>query len=144
MEQTTTDRLGEILRSAGTKQELEEYLAREDARQPYGTFIDYFRSLPETRSLTAQDLYKAAGIERSYCYHIWDGKKKPGRDKIIRLCLAAGLDCRQVKRALECGGQPTLYPRNTRDAVLIHCVETRAGVNRADALLDELGLEPLG
>lgn len=37
----------------------------------------------------------------------------------------------------------TLYARNRRDAILLHCIEKRLGVNEANDLLDDYHLATL-
>ncbi len=140
---TTTDRLGEELRSVKDADGLDAYLSAEGTVPPYSSFIEYFRFLDETKNQTPAELYKSANIERTYFYHVWNGDKNPGRDKIIAICIAAKLDNRQVKKALEAGSQPPLYPRNTRDAVIIFAIENGFDVFATNGKLSEMGLEPL-
>lgn len=136
----TTRHLEEILTSLENKQDLVDYLRAPEAESPYHSFIEYFRSLPKTAAIGPADLYLETNIERSYCYKIFDGKKRPGRDKILLLCIAAKLNNTETRRALEAGREAPLYSRNTRDAVIFFAIEQELTVNKTNELLDELGL----
>ena len=140
---TTTARLEQILKSVNNKNQLAEYINNSDNISPYTSFIDYFTSLDKTSELKPATLYKLANIERSYCYKILDGTKTPGRNKIISLCLAAGLNRNETKKALESGGEAPLNVRNTRDAVLYYAIGQHMSVLDTNELLDELSLETL-
>lgn len=140
---STTGHLEEILTAVNSQKGLQDYIRDPGNITPYKTFISYFKSLPETASIVPADLYRKAGLERSYCYHIWDGSKVPGRDKILRICLAAGLDNTKTRRALESGRVAPLYPRDTRDAVLIFAIRKGLSVDQTNQLLTEMGEKPL-
>ena len=135
----TTRRLEEILQSIGSDDKLKDFLVSDETINPYGSFIEYFKSLPKTSHIVPADLYKRAGLDRSYCYKIWDGTKKPGRDKIILICLAAGLDNEETRRALESGGEAPLYSRNSRDAVIIYSISQGYNARQTSELLHEVG-----
>ena len=83
--------------------------------------------------MSTAELQQKIGIERSYLGHLRAGSKHPGRNKVIVLCLAAELSVEETQHAL----LSTLYARNHRDAILLHCIEKRLGVNEANDLLDD-------
>ena len=139
----TTRRLDQILASVDNMEELREYLSAPGTISPNSTFIAYFKSLPKVSRLGPAELYRRANMDRSYCYHIWGGTKTPSRDKIILLCLAAGLDINETRRSLEAGQQASLYSRSQRDAVIIFAIQNGLTVNETNDLLDEIGVEIL-
>ena len=71
------------------------------------------------------------------------GTRSPGRDKILRLCLAAGLTFKETTRALELGGCAILYARNRRDIILTVSVNQHASVDETNLLLFKYGEEPV-
>ena len=126
--------------------ELELESACKDSEQFYRfePFYAFFRSLDKVKKLTRIELVKRSGIERTYCYQILNGRKKrPGRDKIIRLCLSAGLNIEETNHALCLCGEAVLFPKIRRDAVLIYTVSHHYSVNETMELLDRLGEEVL-
>ena len=71
------------------------------------------------------------------------GTRSPGRDKVLRLCLAAGLNLRETTRALELSGNAVLYARNRRDIILTVAVNQMADVDDTNLLLFRYGEKPL-
>ena len=74
---------------------------------------------------------------------VMKGTRSPGRDKVLRLCLAAELTLRETTRALELSGNAVLYPRRRRDIIITVAINQKTGVINANLLLDKYGEEPL-
>ena len=109
----------------------------------FHSFPKYFESLESVQALGSGELIKRSSLERSYYYQIMKGTRSPGRDKVLRLCLAAGLTLRETTRALELSGNAPLYPKNRRDIILTVAINQKAGVIDANLLLSKYGEEPL-
>lgn len=122
---------------------LRQHLDALERLPQFDSFMAYFRTLRKVQSKTPAGLLKASGINRSYCYHVFDESKAPGRDKILRLCLAAGLDNEETRRALESGHVAALHARSGRDAVIHYAIERQCTVPETNALLVEYGMAPL-
>lgn len=59
-------------------------------------------------------------LEKHYAYQIINGTKlNPGRDNVLRLCIGAHMNIRKTCRALEIANAAILYPKKTRDAIII-------------------------
>ncbi len=143
MNETTTSRLEEILSGIDNTKQMEAFLEHPKITGSHKTFQEYYHSLEQVQSCTDSDLIRKSGIERSYYYQIMKGAKNPGRDKILRLCIGAGLDMKETTRALELAGCAPLYPKNRRDIILSVAVNQGASVDDANLLLDKYGEEPL-
>lgn len=139
----TTEHLDQVLRDIDSEKELNQYLTTPGNMNPAESFAEYFNSLEKVQAIAPADLYKSAGIERTYGAHILSGSKAPGRDKIIRLCLAAGLSADETKRALESAGEAPLYSRSKRDAILSYAIKKHLSTMDTDDLLYNAELEPL-
>jgi hypothetical protein len=139
MEETTTNRLENVLLNAHSISSLEDYLYKDDATLPYGSFVDYFFSLPEVSGKDKSEIIRKSGIERTYCYQIFNKRKKPGRDKIIELSIAMGLSLKETQRGLKIGNEPVLYSRNKRDAIIIFCINEGKNLMDTEELLTEYG-----
>lgn len=107
------------------------------------SFSEYFRSLPSVYKVDSGELIRKSGLERSYFYQVMKGTRSPGRDKVLRLCLGAGLTLRETTRALELSGNAVLYSRKRRDIILTVAINQKAGVDDANLLLYKYGEEPL-
>lgn len=144
MEESTTSNLAKVLINIDSAQEMEQYLELPEVMNSYQTFPEYFRSLPAVREMDTGELIRSSGLERSYYYQVMKGTRSPGRDKVLRLCLAAGLNLKETTRALELSGNAVLYPRKRRDIILTVAVNQMADVDDTNLLLFKYGEKPLG
>ena len=144
MEQnSTTGQLADILSEIDSTKEMEQYLETPKVADSFHSFPEFFRSLPAYGAMDSGDLILQSGLERSYFYQVMKGTRSPGRDKVLRLCLAAGLNLKETTRALELSGNAVLYPRNRRDIILTVAINQKAGVIDTNLLLTQYGEKPL-
>ena len=144
MEESTTSNLAKVLTNIDSAQEMEQYRELPEVVNSCQTFPEYFRSLTAVREMDTGELIRSSGLERSYYYQVMKGTRSPGRDKVLRLCLAAGLNLRETTRALELSGNAVLYPRKRRDIILTVAVNQMADVDDTNLLLFKYGERPLG
>lgn len=143
LQEPTTHQLEHTLLEIDDTTSLGQYLETIRQLPQYDSFIAYYRTLDKVQNRTPSALQKASAIERSYFYHVLDGSRHPGRDKILRLCLAAELDADETRRALEAGGVQVLYARSRRDAVIQYAIVKQLSVIETNLLLEQYGLEAL-
>ena len=132
-EKTTRDLLT-VLQKIDQKDALDDYLSDITSADPV-PFSDYFRSLPSVQRFSNADLIRRSGIERTYFYQLINGTRKPGRDKVILLGLAAELTVKEVQRALETSQLGILYAKKRRDSILIFALEQHLGLDDTQELL---------
>ena len=144
MEESTTSNLAKVLTNIDSAQEMEQYLELPEVVNSCQTFPEYFRSLTAVREMDTGELIRGSGLERSYYYQVMKGTRSPGRDKVLRLCLAAGLNLKETTRSLELSGNAVLYPRKRRDIILTVAVNQMADVDDTNLLLFKYGEKPLG
>ncbi len=137
----TTDELLKRLNSIETLTALDRYV--KDAAGLSMTFAEYLEKCLADSPLTPSELIHNAQIQRNYGYQILNGTRNPGRDKVISLCLALSLSLEDVQRALVLAKEGSLYPKNSRDAILIFCINRHMSVLDTNLLLDERGEAPL-
>ena len=140
---STTRNLADILSKIDNTDAMERFFDNPKITDSHDSFTSYYRSLTEAKGLTDSELITKSGIEKSYYYQIMKGTRSPGRDKVLRLCLAAELSLRETTRALELSGNAPLYPKRRRDIILSVAVNQKAGVIDANLLLEKYGEEPL-
>ena len=80
-------------------------------------------------------IIEESGIERIYCYQIFNGKKHPSRNKILALIFALGAEIDEAQRLLYLGGVNKLYPRDKRDSIIIFAIENKKTLNETDEML---------
>ena len=144
MDETTTKKLNDVLTKIDSSEAMEAYMEEPKVTDSVKTFSSYFYALTQDKKLTDVDLIKKSGNEKSYYYQIVKGTKRPGRDKVLRLCLAAELSLRETTRALELSENAVLYPKKRRDIILSVAVNQHATVDDANMLLNKYGEEELG
>lgn len=143
MEESTTGNLANILSNIDSAKEMEEYLELPEVVNSWQSFPEYFQSLDGVKEMDSRNLIRSSGLERSYYYQVMKGTRRPGRDKVLRLCLAAGLNLKETTRALELSGNAVLYPRRRRDIILTVAVNQMADVDDTNLLLFKYGVKPL-
>lgn len=134
MKNTKTSELENKLHTIKDEVSLSSYIQTIE-NTTYSSFQEYYSSL--TSSFDKSKLIEDSGIERSYCYHILNGTKKPSRDKILRLCIAAHFNTEQTKRALEISKEGILYAKSSRDAIIQYAINQQLSVIDTNILLDQ-------
>ena len=121
---------------------LSEYLNDENDRK-YESFADFFEECLDEVGLIKSDFVKRCRIERTYVYQILKGLRNPGREKVIIMCIAAGLDLASTQKALVIAREGILYYRNERDAAIIYAVRHNYSLTETNSLLARNELEEL-
>lgn len=117
----TTDRLDKILQKVGSDKEVEQFVKEYTADQ-YETFADYFNEYICSHELEIADIISRSNISKNYIYNIINGRRNPGRDKVIALCIGAGMNVREINRGLKIAGLGVMYAKNERDARIVVAV----------------------
>jgi|LFRM01.2.fsa_nt_gb transcriptional regulator with XRE-family HTH domain len=143
MDKSTTGKLAEVLATIDNTQDMEKFMEQPKVTDSFKTFPEYYRSLPRVKETTDSALIELSGIERSYYYQIMKGKRHPSRDKILRLCIGAGLTLRETTRALELSENAPLYPKSRRDIIITVAINQSATVIDTNLLLFEYGEKAL-
>ena len=143
MDKSTTGKLAEVLATIDNTQDMEKFMEQPKVTDSFKTFPEYYRSLSRVKETTDSALIELSGIERSYYYQIMKGKRHPSRDKILRLCIGAGLTLRETTRALELSENAPLYPKSRRDIIITVAINQSATVIDTNLLLFDYGEKAL-
>lgn len=133
-EKLTEELLDELLFTG----EIEEYLDQNDISE-IQKLSDYLSDLLNEKNLKKNEIIRKAKLNTTFGYQIFAGERNPGRDKILQLTFAMNLSLRETQRALKHGGVNELYPKDRRDAIIIHCIENKAGLEETDDQLFKFG-----
>ena len=146
MKESTNDVL-KTLENVNTASEGLDYIKEKVASSPDMTLKDFFdQFLANHPEKTISGIATDAQLSRTYGYEIINGSKKGSRDRIIALCLSAGMDLNEVNHALTYSGNSQLYAKNSRDAVIILAFNLRKTYNsvmKLNELLESNGFEAL-
>ena len=72
-----------------------------------------------------------------------NGQLLPSRDSLLRVSFALRLDVNETQYLLKVGRRARLTPRDSRDAVILHCIIKEASLVDANITLFDAGEEPL-
>lgn len=139
MNPKTTNELLNILLSVKNRKELKEYAEKLSDETIAVTFVEYMNTKMLEKGKTTSEVICESQIQRNYGYQILAGKRVPGRDKIISLCLALKLTVKETQRALTIVGLGQLYSKNRRDAILLFCLQKGLSVLETNEVLEDMG-----
>lgn len=139
----TTDELLKRLNSAKTISDLDNF-AEETSKYPLNTtFTEYMEMHRANADILPAQLIADANIQRNYGYQILNGTKNPSRNKVIALCLSLKMSLEDTQRALTLAKEGILYAKNTRDSIIIFCINKKMSVLETNDLLDNKNQELL-
>lgn len=115
-EPLTEELLDELLSSPDPK----SFISKNEIGQR--SLAEYLQKLLEEKGLKRSDVVKAAGINETFGYQIFTGKRHASRDKVLQLAFAMHLNLRETDRLLQAAGVNELYCKNRRDAIIIFAV----------------------
>lgn len=141
--QKSTNELLQILNSTENVSDLYEYSQSEELHTLPSSVHEYLLKHMCDAGITASELIRRSQIQRNYGYQILNGTKKPGRDKIIALCISLALPLDEVQRALAIAQEGTLYPKCRRDSILIFSINQKISVQETNELLYSMDEAPL-
>ena len=93
------------------------YAQREN--NPAPNFSYFFENYLIEHKLKKSDVIRKSQIEKGHAYKILRGDERTNRNYIIRLCLAAGMNLRNMQFALQSNGMSLLTRRDHRDLIII-------------------------
>ena len=89
-------------------------------------------------NLSKSQIINNSNIQKNYAYQIFDGSKKPSRDKVLCLCFAIGLHMKEANTLLTLAGHSILYPRIKRDSIISFGLEKKASLIDINITLHEM------
>lgn len=122
---------------------LDCFLEKNSSALDRQTFADYLKKLMKRQNTNKKEVIKNSLVNEIYCYQIFAGSRMPTKDKIIAIALALQLDLDETQRLLSLGGAAVLYPKNSRDCVLINAINTHSSVSELNRELFERHMDCL-
>ena len=104
---------------------------------------EYLQQLLDEKGLSRPRVVATAGLNPTYGYDIFTGKKHPSREKILPLLIAMGCTLQETNRALQAAGVNELYVKNRRDAIIIFCIEHGYSLMKTNEELFRFGEESI-
>ncbi len=107
-------------------------------------FHEYITDICKTEGKVPEQVILQASIERTYGHQLFNGTRKPSRDKVIQLAFGLELNVEDTQKLLRIAGKSALYPKIKRDATIIFCLVNHKNVDETQSVLHSLGLTLLG
>ncbi len=137
-------RTSALFRRIFNAKDLEEFMERNAHEMELPAFHDYITNLCKTTGQVPEQVIHRAGIERTYGHQLFNGTRKPSRDKVIQLAFGFKFDVEDTQTLLQIAQKNPLYPKIKRDAAIIYCITHHQDVFETQSVLDSLGLTLLG
>jgi len=138
---TTSEILKKLMATTSIKRFVKQH---NDAMAGFPSFSRYIKTLYAGQTLTAENIFNAAHIERTYGHQLFNGTRTPSRDKVLQLAFGFGLDIDGTQRMLTVARKSPLHPKVKRDAVVIYALKKQLHLDEVQVILQEMKLPLLG
>lgn len=140
MERKTTD---ELLQEIQNEKSFERFMSRNEGNFETKKFTEYLNDLCRKKELIPEQVIKAAQIDRTYGHQLFNGTRRPSRDKVIQLAIAFELSVDDTQELLRVAGRNELYPRIRRDAAIIFGLSKHMEMQQMQEFLASLDISIL-
>lgn len=144
MSQKKTPHTSTLLRRLFKASNLDCFLAENKEGFDVPEFHEVISAMCRERNETAEAVIGRSGIERTYGHQLFNGTRKPSRDKVIQLAIGFGMNAEETEELLKAAGKSPLYPRVERDCILLFGINKGYGIMEIQELLHEKGATILG
>ena len=124
--------------------DLKSFFMRNAKEMQVPPFNNYIKELSRKSGMIPEQVIKQSAIERTYGHQLFNGTRKPSRDKVIQLAIGFGLNLDDTQELLKVAQKSALYPRIKRDAAIIYCINNREDIYETQCILESLHLSLLG
>ena len=103
------------------------------------SFAAQLATLLETKRVSARSAARMAGLTRTQGEAIFSGDRRPSRDEVLCIALAAAVGAREADRLLTLSGNAPLDSTVGRDQAIARCLEQGLSPQKTNELLRGLG-----
>lgn len=107
-------------------------------------FSEYISLLSREKEMAPIQVIKNAQIDRVYGYQLFNGIRKPSRDKVLQLAFGFALSLEETQKLLRMANKSSLYPKIKRDAAIIYGLNNRMQILEMQEFLFSLDLPVIG
>ncbi len=118
---------------------IEHYIQLEEGEFINDSLVDRLRILLEKYGVEKAEVIRRSGQSQGYMYQVFAGQRQPSRDKLLALIFGFELPLSEAQKLLRTSGFRELYPRDRRDAMIIHALEHKNTVSDLNLLLHKNG-----
>ncbi len=133
-----------VLNKLTKEPDIEKFLQQNSHLMEIPSFDVYITMLSKKVGKVPEQIIKNSAIERTYGHQIFNGTRKPSRDKVIQLAFGFKLGLDESQKLLQIAQKNSLYPKIKRDAAIIYCINNHKDVFETQYVLQSLKLTLLG
>lgn len=133
----------ELLHELQKAEDFFEFARENETELESISLTEELEELLEKYQKPKKDVIKDAGLDTTYGYQIFDGRKKPRRDKLLQLAFGFPLTVDDTNKLFRAGGVSSLYVRCKRDTICMYCLQQGMTIDECNALLYQAGEETL-
>ena len=137
-------RTSALMRKLHKTKKIDSFLSEQEAQFEHETFRDCLKKHCAAKNTIPEHVISHAQIDRTYGHQLFNGTRKPSRDKVIQLAFGLGLDVEETQQLLRSASKSALYPRVRRDAVIIYALKEHWRMMDVQEALDRYQLTLLG
>ena len=124
--------------------DLDSYLQSNESQLLAPDFPALLEQYCRQRGLLPAHVIEQSQIERTYGHQLFNGTRRPSRDKVLQLAIGLGLTVDETQKLLRSAGKSPLYPRLKRDAVILYGLRKGLPILAVQESLTKYGLTLLG
>lgn len=102
------------------------------------SFVAHLATLLEAKRVSARSAARMAGLTRTQGGAIFSGDRRPSRDEVLCIALAAAVGAREADRLLTLSGNAPLDPADGRDRIIARCLDQGLSPQKTNELLQSI------
>ena len=103
------------------------------------SLADHLDALLDQKETSKAEVIYRAGLDTVYGYQIFNGTRKPSRDKLLQLAFGFPLTYKETLTLLRIAGVDSLYVRRRRDSMIIFALNKGFSLEQLNELLEQEG-----
>lgn len=120
-----------------------DFLKRNRENMLEADLSKYLMELLTQKGLKRAQVVENSGVDKAFVYQIFNGSKRPSRDKLIAITFGMHLNEEETQRVLKIAGHSELYPRVPRDALILFSIQRGVDIWQTEDALDKNGFPTL-
>ena len=103
------------------------------------SLAEHLDALLDQKETSKAEVIYRAGLDTVYGYQIFNGTRKPSRDKLLQLAFGFPLTYKETLTLLRIAGVDSLYVRRRRDSMIIFALNKGFSLEQLNELLKQEG-----
>lgn len=118
----------ELMKELLCSNNIDRYIKENEQHFVDLTISEFLNEYVKAKNLVKSQIFKNSEMNDIYGYQIFSGSRTPSRNTLISLCVGMEMTVDEVQATLKIAGFAMLYPKNKREAIIIHGINTKQSV----------------